>query len=153
MRIRTPLLCSRNEHPCVWGSIPATVRTQPNAQTASGRARHGHCRIDHEDLIKPSHHSPAREFDSPARSLRTPYASVSSPTKPRSRQPKRPSTSSRRLSTLVYHSAHSISNNPSNNRRIFPADRLPSAGRQSTPGLEPYSHVINHLGYSKGGGL
>eukprot|EP00976_Prorocentrum_cordatum_P106842 1194531-Prorocentrum_minimum.AAC.8 len=34
---------------------------------------------------------------------------------------------SRRLSTLVYHSAHSISNIPPNIRRIFPADRLPHA--------------------------
>ena len=42
---------------------------------------------------------------------------------------------SRRLSTLVYHSAHGISNIPPNIRRIFPADRLPLAGRQSTPGL------------------
>ena len=44
---------------------------------------------------------------------------------------------SRRLSTLVYHSAHGISNIPSNIRRIFPVDRLPWAGRQSTPGLAP----------------
>eukprot|EP00959_Pyramimonas_sp_CCMP1952_P147826 3093807-Pyramimonas_sp.AAC.1 len=43
---------------------------------------------------------------------------------------------SRRLSTLVYHSAHVISNIPSNIRRIFPADRLPLASRQSTPGLD-----------------
>eukprot|EP00976_Prorocentrum_cordatum_P108391 1194835-Prorocentrum_minimum.AAC.3 len=42
-----------------------------------------------------------------------------------------------RLSTLAYHSAHSISNIPSNIRRIFPVDRLPLAGRQSTPGLAP----------------
>eukprot|EP00976_Prorocentrum_cordatum_P048156 972349-Prorocentrum_minimum.AAC.1 len=54
--------------------------------------------------------------------------------KPRSRRPKRPSTS--KLSTLVNHSAHGISNIPSNIRRIFPAERLPLAGRQSTPGLE-----------------
>eukprot|EP00976_Prorocentrum_cordatum_P007709 153662-Prorocentrum_minimum.AAC.4 len=44
--------------------------------------------------------------------------------------------SRRRLSTLVYHSAHVISNILSNIRRIFPIDRLPLAGRQSTPGLE-----------------
>eukprot|EP00976_Prorocentrum_cordatum_P090877 1188291-Prorocentrum_minimum.AAC.3 len=48
---------------------------------------------------------------------------------------------SRRLSTLVYHSAHGISNIPSNIQRIFPADRLPLAGRQSTPGLG--SDVVN----------
>eukprot|EP00976_Prorocentrum_cordatum_P083716 1185353-Prorocentrum_minimum.AAC.1 len=41
-----------------------------------------------------------------------------------------------RQSTLVYHSAHGISNIPSNIRRIFPVDRLPLAGRQSTPGLD-----------------
>ena len=44
-----------------------------------------------------------------------------------------------RLSTLVYHSAHSVSNIPPDIRHIFPADRLPvchMAGRQSTPGLE-----------------
>eukprot|EP00959_Pyramimonas_sp_CCMP1952_P403065 8445387-Pyramimonas_sp.AAC.2 len=41
---------------------------------------------------------------------------------------------SRRLSTRVYHSTHSISNIPSNIRRIFPADILPLAGQQSTPG-------------------
>eukprot|EP00959_Pyramimonas_sp_CCMP1952_P446142 9340783-Pyramimonas_sp.AAC.1 len=40
-----------------------------------------------------------------------------------------------RLPTLVYHSAHGISNIPSNIRRVFPTDRLPLAGRQSTPGL------------------
>eukprot|EP00959_Pyramimonas_sp_CCMP1952_P284287 5942614-Pyramimonas_sp.AAC.2 len=34
---------------------------------------------------------------------------------------------SRRLSTLVYHSTHGISNILSNIRRIFPADRLPLA--------------------------
>eukprot|EP00976_Prorocentrum_cordatum_P099722 1191944-Prorocentrum_minimum.AAC.1 len=32
---------------------------------------------------------------------------------------------SRRLLTLVYHSAHSISNTPPNVRRVFPADRPP----------------------------
>ena len=32
---------------------------------------------------------------------------------------------SRRLSTLVYHSAHGISNILPNIRRVFPADRLP----------------------------
>eukprot|EP00976_Prorocentrum_cordatum_P095630 1190250-Prorocentrum_minimum.AAC.9 len=40
-----------------------------------------------------------------------------------------------RLSTLVYHSAHGISNISHNIRRLFPADRLPLAGRQSTPWL------------------
>eukprot|EP00976_Prorocentrum_cordatum_P111726 1195414-Prorocentrum_minimum.AAC.4 len=40
-----------------------------------------------------------------------------------------------RQSTLVYHSAHGISNIPPNIRHIFPADRLPLVGRQSTPGL------------------
>eukprot|EP00976_Prorocentrum_cordatum_P012820 256344-Prorocentrum_minimum.AAC.1 len=40
----------------------------------------------------------------------------------------------RRLSTLVYHSTHGISNIPLNIRRIFPVDRLPLAGRQSTSG-------------------
>eukprot|EP00959_Pyramimonas_sp_CCMP1952_P308764 6461883-Pyramimonas_sp.AAC.4 len=45
---------------------------------------------------------------------------------------------SRRLSTLVYRSAHGISNTPLNNGRIFPADRLSLAGRQSTPELDIY---------------
>eukprot|EP00959_Pyramimonas_sp_CCMP1952_P265737 5555952-Pyramimonas_sp.AAC.1 len=36
---------------------------------------------------------------------------------------------------LVYHSVRSISNIPLDIRRIFPVDRLPLAGRQSTPGL------------------
>eukprot|EP00976_Prorocentrum_cordatum_P061509 1176337-Prorocentrum_minimum.AAC.2 len=40
-----------------------------------------------------------------------------------------------RQSTLVYHSAHGILNIPPNIRRTFPADRLPLAGRQSTPRL------------------
>eukprot|EP00976_Prorocentrum_cordatum_P083351 1185202-Prorocentrum_minimum.AAC.1 len=48
----------------------------------------------------------------------------------------------RRLSTLVYHSAHGISNIPSNIRRIFPADRLPLAGRQTTPGLGAYTSTL-----------
>ena len=48
---------------------------------------------------------------------------------------------SRRLSTLVYHSAHGISNIPPNTRRIFPAHRLPLAGRQSTPGLASLAAV------------
>eukprot|EP00976_Prorocentrum_cordatum_P080958 1184185-Prorocentrum_minimum.AAC.2 len=43
---------------------------------------------------------------------------------------------SRRLSTLVYHSAHSISIFPSTIGCIFPADRMTLAGRQSTPGLD-----------------
>eukprot|EP00976_Prorocentrum_cordatum_P094251 1189720-Prorocentrum_minimum.AAC.2 len=42
---------------------------------------------------------------------------------------------SRRLSTLVYHSAHGVSNIPPNIRRTFPAGGLPLAGRQSNPGL------------------
>eukprot|EP00976_Prorocentrum_cordatum_P100343 1192194-Prorocentrum_minimum.AAC.2 len=46
-----------------------------------------------------------------------------------------------RLSTLVYHSAHGISDIPGNIRRIFPADRLSLAGRQSTPGLEPLRFI------------
>eukprot|EP00976_Prorocentrum_cordatum_P048024 969551-Prorocentrum_minimum.AAC.1 len=37
----------------------------------------------------------------------------------------------------VYHSAHGISNIPPVIRRIFPVDRLPLAGRQSTPGHTP----------------
>eukprot|EP00976_Prorocentrum_cordatum_P046364 937231-Prorocentrum_minimum.AAC.3 len=44
---------------------------------------------------------------------------------------------SRRLSTLVNHSAHNISNISPNIRRLFPVDRLPLAGRQSTPGRVP----------------
>eukprot|EP00959_Pyramimonas_sp_CCMP1952_P181814 3801541-Pyramimonas_sp.AAC.2 len=40
------------------------------------------------------------------------------------------------VSSLVYRSAHGISNIPSNIRRIFPSDRLSLAGRQSTSGLE-----------------
>ena len=43
--------------------------------------------------------------------------------------------SRRPSSTLAYHSAHGISNIPSKIRRTFPANRLPLAGRQSTPGL------------------
>eukprot|EP00959_Pyramimonas_sp_CCMP1952_P196478 4108065-Pyramimonas_sp.AAC.1 len=49
--------------------------------------------------------------------------------------PPAPARVHRRLSTLLYHSAHGISNIPSNITRIFPADRLPLAGRQSTPRL------------------
>eukprot|EP00959_Pyramimonas_sp_CCMP1952_P090168 1887555-Pyramimonas_sp.AAC.2 len=49
---------------------------------------------------------------------------------------------SRRLSTLVYHSAHDISNIPRNIVRIFPADGLPLAGRQSTPGLDAHLDAL-----------
>eukprot|EP00976_Prorocentrum_cordatum_P090676 1188213-Prorocentrum_minimum.AAC.2 len=52
------------------------------------------------------------------------------------------------LLTLVHHSAHGISNIPPNILRIFPADRLPLAGRQSTPGLG--TETRNAPGESKG---
>eukprot|EP00976_Prorocentrum_cordatum_P062971 1176914-Prorocentrum_minimum.AAC.6 len=52
---------------------------------------------------------------------------------------------SRRLSTLVYHSAHGISNIPSNILRIFPVDILPLAGRQSTPGLVTRLVMLNTM--------
>eukprot|EP00959_Pyramimonas_sp_CCMP1952_P312857 6548811-Pyramimonas_sp.AAC.1 len=36
---------------------PGESRTGGSRQQILDRARHGHCRIDHEDLIKPSRHS------------------------------------------------------------------------------------------------
>eukprot|EP00976_Prorocentrum_cordatum_P083852 1185405-Prorocentrum_minimum.AAC.1 len=41
-----------------------------------------------------------------------------------------------RVMTGYDHSAHGFSNIPPNIRRIFPVDRLPMAGRQSTPGRD-----------------
>eukprot|EP00976_Prorocentrum_cordatum_P086196 1186406-Prorocentrum_minimum.AAC.5 len=56
----------------------ACAPTQPQQNI---RARHGHCSIDREDLIKPSHHSRIQFSHQFLNSLRTPYVRVNT-TKP-----------------------------------------------------------------------